>query len=134
MKVATTKFYQTQEFKKLNDEWQSKIKKLGFEDIENPKNEYAPLEKTFDNRTTRTATAPETEQYYSLFQEYLINGTFDNERQKQICEYRSNGLTMAEISKELKCSKSAVAYQIWKIQKRIGLQKMELKRRVQKKK
>lgn len=100
------KFYQTDEFKRLNREWKAKLKKEGFVDIEF----------TFDNGDTSPLTkpaigvcgeqpAPEKYKakvaYYSAASKFLHDFKFEVAVQKTIWALHTDGYSYREIVKEL---------------------------------
>lgn len=93
-------YWGTPEFKELNDKWQKKLEKSGFEDIEQG---YEPNRylKRWDSTwfTNRRHGAQGTLEQMTYFQEctrFLNEYKFENALDKQIWACHSEGLTVAQ--------------------------------------
>jgi len=72
------KFWQTKEFKKLNDKWYTKLKKSGFQDVEN----FNGSLKEPDTRTNAYATRRETLAFYQKLSTWLQTAKISKEHRK----------------------------------------------------
>lgn len=88
------------DFKKLKDQWYKKLKEEGFEDIEhaNGRLKHAPVDNPVDYLRLLYSGRPE---YYELATRFLNEYDFDNELERIIWEYHTNGLSRREIFKVL---------------------------------
>lgn len=91
------KFFQTSEFKSLNDEWKQKLKDSGFADIERD-------EDSLPDWSTAFARHPEygrsKEEYYRLAGQFLHEYRFrgpEGQWMKRIWELHANGTSIREI-------------------------------------
>lgn len=117
------KFYETKEFKKLNEEWAKKLEDSEFVDIEKNTTEYEYLPVAFDARKTMYKTLETTKEYFSQADDFLQNGKFNSTKEREIWEHHCNGDSIREIAAKMKLTSSPVAYHIWNVQKRTNLKK-----------
>lgn len=104
--------FKTPKFLKLQNKWYSKIKKLGFEDIETASELLKrPTSVRRFGIKTRAPLGDEAEQlriiidakqvYYSMASQFLQNHSFDSKREKTIWMYHTEGLSVRDISDTL---------------------------------
>lgn len=86
---------------KLINEWYGKLKDSGFEDIE--KYEYSTYSMTdsLDKQKLHADVWQAKQEYYLLASRFLDETEFDNEREKIIWTYHSEGLSIRNIAKIL---------------------------------
>jgi hypothetical protein len=97
-KNVQKKFHETKEFKTLKNEWNEKLKKSGFVDIENADIE---LESSVTVQSEIISTA-QTEshsglEYYQFCQQILDEYKFQRSIDRQIFELHAEGRTLSEI-------------------------------------
>lgn len=113
------KFYRTKAFFDLNKEWKAKLSEAGFTDLERGPTEYSELPPSVNVHTSRFKTREVTEEYFDLALEYLSHGKFKNTTQRHLWELHCQGLSLAEIAKEMKLGKSTVFYHVKLIKRRM---------------
>ena len=113
------KFYEAAKFKKLNAEWQKKLKASGFEDLEDPENPDEPIPHHIKTRLPRFKKGEETRDYYDQCLHYLEYGTFDSMRQKAMWTMHCHGESLQEIATSRLISKSTVQYHIRRVRNRM---------------
>lgn len=101
-----TKFYLDPEFKKLQKEWNKKLKASGFEDIENISPEHqsirTPHSHYFFSRYT-PEQIEETLNYYSECMHFYWHYTeFKSKREKEMWFLYSQGMTRRKIADDMK--------------------------------
>jgi hypothetical protein len=106
------KFWQTANFKKLQDRWTKKLEDSGFVDIEQPEHFKSGVPdgalKTWVGRKYSKPSAPdietlqEREEYYRLAGQFLWSHKFSSGAERLIWELHSNGKSIRNIVKELK--------------------------------
>lgn len=118
-----TKFYETRGFLKLKKHWYKLLERDGLKDIENKDYEYDLLPSGIKLKNPNFSTLEQTMEYYSIANDHLINGCFENDIAREIWGLHSQGDTFAEIGEKIKRSKSNVAHHVWKIQRQLNLKK-----------
>ena len=115
-------FNKKTEYEKQREIWYKKLKKSGFEDIEQDDfNLKTNSSVFFKNHTFEVWTAKAT--YYQMASNFLEEYKFNSRIEKVIWEYHSNGISFRDISKLLKKAKiksiSTNRQDIWLIVKRL---------------
>lgn len=87
------KFYQTVDFKALNQEWKQKLKESGFQDIENCKNENAVSKQYFATDSSMTFT----EDYADHISHILSTYNFKKPQHRRIIELHAEGKSASKI-------------------------------------
>lgn len=94
------KYYETDEFKQLQDEWYAKLQEDGFKDIEDHKTGF--VEPPFRHRSYKADVQYEaTEEYFRLCRHYLTNGAFKSDLDKEIWSMHTEGATYRNIAEKL---------------------------------
>jgi hypothetical protein len=96
--------FKTKKFLDLQDKWYNKLKKKGFNDIEDTTLPEPPL-KSWDNFRYKKVTPEEYEaktKYYSNCRDILLTYRFSRALHKRIWELHSEGLSLREIEREIK--------------------------------
>lgn len=111
----TEKYYQTKDFKKLNDKWTKELKKSGFEDIEQPTDfkSGAPdgnlkqWSASFFSSPSRfdLTQYQSKEEYYRQAGQFLHTHKFGSEDEQTLWEMHSEGHTLATIVGTFKARK-----------------------------
>ena len=116
-----TKYWQTREFKKLEDKWEEKLKKSGFEDIERPLKRKdglrsgPPGSKSPDGRmlinfvASKSAVDQDQEheqceqskEYYRVAGQFLWEHKFTSETERVAWQLHAEGLSILDIMAEL---------------------------------
>lgn len=97
------KFYQTDEFKKLQDKEYKKLKESGFEDIEDMRLPEPPLKK-WHNLVFRKLDLNKIEDattYFEAARKLLLTYKFESVTHKQIWELHSEGLSYRQIERAI---------------------------------
>lgn len=116
------KYYETKEFAALDKVWKQKLKDSGFNDIEDPSCPHGITKKSINTGSNNFIMREVTESYYDAVNDYLHNGTFAKESDKQIWELYANGLSLEEIKHRMRFRTiENVRYHIKKIKKRLKL-------------
>lgn len=106
--MSSPKFTQTSQFKKLNKEWQKKLKDSGFKDIED-KNEELIMNSFHqikgDNKNFIPVLAEQKQEYYRMATHFLEEYTFESKLEKEIWRLHSEGLGYRPIINQLSTSK-----------------------------
>lgn len=89
------KFYETEEFKRLNKEWQKKLEESGFEDIEKSDNDFIRQHQVF---TADKVQSEGGREYYLLCQKILREYDFKDNLHRLIFELHTEGKSVREIS------------------------------------
>lgn len=100
-------FHETKQFKKLNKVWAKKLKKSGFEDIEEFDSPRELLKSYDDFYFVKRATAgtfDDTQRYYELVRQMLHTHEFDSKRERSVWTMHSEGIDLISISKKLRIS------------------------------
>lgn len=101
--------FDTKEFKDLQKEWYTTLKKEGFKDIELSQKEAGFRLERIDGRGKYGQYSKEWQQskaeYYYVVNHFLNNHKFATELDKVIWEYHANGLSARSISKILNNTK-----------------------------
>ena len=119
MQDAMTKFYQTEQFRKLNQKWKKALKDSGFTDIEDEADPDLPLPPAINRGTARFRDMPAVTAHYDAALHLLNHGTFDSKAQKRIWELYTTGASERMIASRMDLSKSAVHYHLEKCKKRM---------------
>lgn len=114
-----SKYYETEQFKRLNAEWQRKLKSSGFVDLEEGIPAYTQLP-ALNHKTHRSKDSPAVAAHFQAAFNYLGSGKFDNFMQKRIWEYYCNGATERLIADRMFISRSAVHSHIVKVRERMS--------------
>lgn len=94
------KFNKTKEFKALNDKWQKKLKKSGFEDIEDEKGNID--RGSWDFRTKKVLYSYQTKvEYYYKATQFLNDYNFETPLDRAVWTYHVEGIGRREIAKLL---------------------------------
>ena len=93
------------ELKKLQVEWQKKLKKSGFVDAENTYGELKSYHSFHFNHPTTNWDLPNRAEYYHRCEHFLNTHKFDTEDERRIWTLHSNGDSTREISRKLKMSR-----------------------------
>jgi hypothetical protein len=90
--LKTKKYYETNEFKKINREWEQKLKESGFSDIEKP-------DVRFSNkiRKEEIELCEKQENHFDMCREYLNSGKIKSIRNRSIFELYCEGFSIREI-------------------------------------
>lgn len=110
--------------KKLQNEWDKKLKESGFRDIEPPSEKNGFLHKQILNLHTADIT------HFRACRDYLNSGKFESERDRYLFELYSDGLSYREIEKALREQDTYAPLTAMGVQKRIN--KILLKARINK--
>ncbi len=93
-------------FNKLKDAWYKKLAKSGFVDVERDE---VYLKRNVSTIDYRRVTWESQADYYHMTTHFLNDYAFKNNRQRNIWEYHSNGISTRDIAKILnKVSKKKV--------------------------
>jgi hypothetical protein len=104
-----SKFYQTKDFKKLNDKWQKKLKKSGFEDIEQDEFQLKIWSSRFGR--SKVGEAFDTKSaYYYMATHFLNDYTFQNNTDKLIWKHHADAVSIKDIFKLLKKMKVKITF------------------------
>jgi hypothetical protein len=101
----------SEEFLKLQEDWYARIRRDGFEDIEDTKsgNEYL---KRWDSSYFQSRYCPQIfkgkESYYQSAGQFFYLNLFKNTKEKKIWFFHSEGLSMREIASKMKIKLSVV--------------------------
>lgn len=89
------------DFEKLQKKWYAKLKKSGFEDAESDEYNLKVWSSVFfAHRSISQIQAKQA--YYQMATNFLVDYKFENERDKIIWEYHSNGMSVRDIGKVLR--------------------------------
>ena len=121
------KFYETEEFQKLNEEWYQKLKDTTFADGETFKDleasvedyTHLQLESPMQPSSVAYKSRESVEAYYDAVREFLHRGTFSNEKERTIWEMHCEGLSRRKIAKKLGMAQTTVQYYLKKLRKRM---------------
>lgn len=103
--VITQKFWKTDEFQRLNREWQEKLKEDGFVDHEDPSREHLRTWHSAYFQVKYTALTFESKQlYFERAAQLLHTHRFKSKEQKEIWKLHSQGLSLREIARALSSS------------------------------
>lgn len=117
---------QSKEFKEIQDKWYAKLKKEGFEDIEDVSETHRPerdLKKwhSFAFQLNNSADDySDKERYYQLAGQFLHEYEFKNKLERSIWEGHAEGLSIREISRKLNKYRDLI-FKILKQQREIML-------------
>lgn len=110
------------EYEKQRDIWYKKLDKSGFKDIEQDENHLKrPSTALITVSSYRNKESIEAKiRYYSLAEHFLNEYKFENNIERMIWEYHSNGLSARDITKILKSlKKKANRDSVWRVIKRL---------------
>lgn len=110
------KYWETEEFERVNAEWRQKLKSSGFKDIEKANGDYTKEIKRKDEFTTSMNA-----NYWTMATNYLHNGQFDSEDERTIWEMHCEGASLNTIAKHLGTSNWMPRVVIAKIKNKAGL-------------
>lgn len=96
------KYYETVDFKSLDAKWKQKLKKSGFEDIEQPDGLLKIWASYFFKVRSNGTTEQAKEEYYRLAGHLLYDHKFPTARHKAVWELHAIGQTLDEITAALK--------------------------------
>lgn len=93
-----------QDFKKLQDKWYKKLKKDGFEDIEDVEKDQLKnwSQNMFSKSMTQAGGWQAKAEYYSLASRFLSEYKFSRSIDKVIWEYHAEGISNRDIATTLK--------------------------------
>lgn len=93
------------QLKALQTKWYAKLKRDGFEDIEQTSDDKGYL-KQYDNSYYMARYTPlefgNKQEYYIKAQHFLVEHAFETEQEKQIWKLHSEGFSLREIAKIIK--------------------------------
>lgn len=90
------------EYLELRAEWYQKLKDEGFKDIEHHhKDDYANSVTTQSRHFSDEVLRNSVQEYYNMAYHFLNEYKFENEKEKIIWEYYTEGLSYREIAKTL---------------------------------
>lgn len=94
------KFWKTEEFKKIQKDWEDKLRESGFNDLE----QNGKLVQNSQNvwRTQVSSIIEGKRRYFELLEYWCHAETFKDDVERFIIEKRSEGLKINEISAKLK--------------------------------
>lgn len=98
----------SKEFKKLQDKWYKKLKKDGFDDIENS---FEDLRTGSNNNIQQLQTVDSFEAravYYRLASQFLYEHKFENLFDRQVWSAHCEGIAMRQIAKAMNTYKRKV--------------------------
>lgn len=93
--------FDSEQFKALNKHWQEKLKKTGFEDIEQEDGRLKIWSANFLSNHFSDTTYRAKETYYRLASQFLHEYRFKNKKEKSIWEEHCSGKGRREICKLL---------------------------------
>lgn len=113
------KFYQTEEFKKLNEKWRQRLKKSGFEDIEENRGEEQSLRVWHRHRSSYfdVLIFYHLQEYYYTANKFHDEHTFKSKTEKEIWRLHANGQSLRNISTQLNIILSRVRTTVAKLKK-----------------
>ncbi len=112
------KFYHTDEFLKLNELWQKKLKDSSFEDLEEGQHEHWPLVTDLALRKTqRTINRHTSGEYYDIVNDRLNTIPFTEPSWEQTLQLYSQGHSPRVIAQMLGLSLYCIQYRIGKMMK-----------------
>lgn len=93
----TKKFYETDEFKKINEEWQMKLTESGFDDLEKQDKHFIQPQSFYP--ASKTKKSPE---YYQLMQLIADTHAFNRTVDKVIMQLHADGKSLRQIASSLR--------------------------------
>lgn len=100
--VRKSKFYESDSFKKQQDEWYKKLKDKGFKDIEhNESTPYLTNHHIRDSRAIGRGSASMALEYYQAASEFLWQHKFPNKYDRYVWEQHTRGKSIRDIVKLL---------------------------------
>lgn len=106
-----SKFYQTNDFKRLEAQWKKKLEKSGFEDIEDAHGRL----KENDRRTQAWDNKERIHTFFRMLDAFLLEHPELPKKQRAILELYAQGIYIKEISKRVGCCRSVVHRTIRKV-------------------
>lgn len=103
--------YKTKQFKALQNKWYRKLKKEGFEDVEdtNSPNEFLKKWHTYDFKTKyQKGNAESITDYYRLASQFLHDYSFETGTEKKVWELHAGGHSIRKIEKLLRIDRNRV--------------------------
>lgn len=101
--MGTKKFYETDSFKSLQDDWDKKLEESGFEDIETRDGEYSVEPQKFKTNKSKFTGGIDHYQYcQSILQNYRFPEGPKGDLHRAIFEHYAEGRTMSEIESWIK--------------------------------
>lgn len=97
--MATKKYYETDSFKALSKEWESKLSAANFDDIEPVSDEYVVQSQIFKANKVQSPTGLD---YYEYCQMILREYNFERDVDQAIFEQHAEGKSVREIEDYLK--------------------------------
>ncbi len=107
------KFYDTDEFQKLNEKWQQKLAKTGFNDIEENEDRLKHWSHKYSLRPEQNAAKAE---YFRAAGQFLHDYVFPDAYHRTVWELHTAGLSFREVVLELKKKGFKKAYR-WQVQR-----------------
>lgn len=99
-------WHKSPKLKKLQDKWYSKLKKKGFEDIEQDETRLKKWSETYftkgDLKQSNTIIINAKMDYYRMCRGFLESHVFKNKTEKRMFEMHTEGLGVRVIAVELK--------------------------------
>lgn len=115
METPKPKFYETEEFKKLNAKWKKKLETSGFEDIEHEKDYLKrPASGKFNTKTEgrdfqlKHVYYQSVEEYYRLAGQFFHDYPFKDNKEKCIWELHKDGISIRDSLKILRAKRFKV--------------------------
>ena len=96
-----SKFYETKAFKDLDKKWQTKLKKDGFKDAEQPDGNLKFWSSQFFKINYNKTLYEAKEFYYRCAAQFLHTHKFKNKTEQTVWKHHANGLALRSISKLL---------------------------------
>lgn len=100
--MSSKKFWDSEEFQKLNKKWQRKLEKSGFEDIEQPDGNLKKWSASYARIRYKKTSAAAKETYYRYAGQFNYDYTFINPVDRLIWQYHSEGVSIRDIAKILR--------------------------------
>ncbi len=94
--------FNSKEFKELNEKWRKKLKKSGFEDIENDKGQLRSSDSSEYVKNFDPIAAYAKEEYFRRAGFFLYSHKFETSLERKIWELHVEGASIREIVKILK--------------------------------
>lgn len=111
----------SRDLKKLTDKWYRKLKKSGFDDIEDTSRDDRPLKKWhgYEVRLKHGADVTTTamQRYYELARHFFNDHVFETSKEKEMWRMHSEGDSGATIAKRFKTSCSTAKRTIQRLAK-----------------
>lgn len=96
------KFYETEAFQNVKDEWYSKLEASGFEDIETGSDEYVVERQKFKSQKVQSESGLDYYEYCNkILRDYPFPDTYMGEVHKVIFELHTEGKSVRDIKEDL---------------------------------